>query len=71
MKLFPAKISWAADIAKYMTSERNSALLPGIGSLSSHVFERRTSAGSGLFALLSRDFEQLFGQKRLYKSKDT
>ena len=35
---------------------------PGIGSLSSHVFERRASAGSGLFALLSRDFEQTFGQ---------
>ena len=33
-----------------------------IVSLSSDVFERRTSTGSGLFALLSRDFDQLFGQ---------
>ena len=32
-------------------------------SLSSDVFERqRTSTGSGIFALLSRDFEQIFGQ---------
>ena len=33
-----------------------------IGSLSSDVFERRTSTGSGLFALLSRNFDQIFGQ---------
>ena len=33
-----------------------------IGSLSSDVFERRTSTGSGLFALFSRDFEQILGQ---------
>ena len=33
-----------------------------IGCLNSDVFERRTSTGSGLFALLSRDFEQIFGQ---------
>ena len=33
-----------------------------IGSLSSDVLERRTSTGSGRFALLSRDFEQIFGQ---------
>ena len=33
-----------------------------IGSLSSDVFERRTSTESGLFALLSRDFEHIFGQ---------
>ena len=33
-----------------------------IGSLSSDVFERRTSTGSGRFALLSHDFEQIFGQ---------
>ena len=32
------------------------------GSLSSDVFERRTLTGSGLFALLSRDFEHIFGQ---------
>ena len=32
------------------------------GSLSSDVFERRTSTGNGRFALLSRDFEQIFGQ---------
>ena len=36
--------------------------LQSIGSLSSDVFERRTSTGSGLFALLSRDFDQIFGQ---------
>ena len=33
-----------------------------LGSLSSDVFERRTSTGNGSFALLSRDFEQTFGQ---------
>ena len=33
-----------------------------IVSLSSDVFERRTSTGSELFALLSRDFDQIFGQ---------
>ena len=32
------------------------------GSLSSDVFERRTSTGNGRFALLSRDFEQVFWQ---------
>ena len=35
------------------------------GSLRSDVFEPRTSTGSGLFPLSSRDFEQIFG--RLYK----
>ena len=33
-----------------------------IGSLSRDVFERRTSTESGLFALLSRNFENIFGQ---------
>ena len=33
-----------------------------IGSLCSDVFERRTSTGSKLFALLSHDFKQIFGQ---------
>ena len=33
-----------------------------LGSLSSDVFEPRTSTGSGLFAVLSRQFEQIFGQ---------
>ena len=33
-----------------------------IVSLSSDVFERRTSTGSELFSLLSRDFDQIFGQ---------
>ena len=33
-----------------------------IRSLSSDVLERPTSVGSGLFALLSHDFEQIFGQ---------
>ena len=32
------------------------------GSLSNNVVERRTSTGSGLFALLSSDFEQFLGQ---------
>jgi len=33
-----------------------------IGSLSSDVFKRSASTGSGLFAHLSRCFEQVFGQ---------
>ena len=33
-----------------------------IGSLSGDVFERRTSTESGLFALVSRNFENIFGQ---------
>ena len=34
----------------------------GIQSLRNDVFERRKSTGSGLFAILGRDFDQLFGQ---------
>ena len=33
-----------------------------VGSLSSDVLERRMLNGSRLFALLSRDFKQMFGQ---------
>ena len=33
-----------------------------IGSLNSDLFERRMSSGNGLFAPLSRYFEQIFGQ---------
>ena len=32
-----------------------------VGRLSSHVFERFASTGSGLIALLSRGFEYVFG----------
>ena len=31
-----------------------------IRSLSDDVFERRTSTGSGLFAIMARDFDQIF-----------
>ena len=34
----------------------------GQGERAVTVRERRTSTGNGLFALLSRDFEQVFGQ---------
>ena len=37
-------------------------VLARIGSLSSNVFEQGTLTGNGLFALLSSDFEQIFGQ---------
>ena len=39
-------------------------MLMGTGnrSLSNHVFERHTSTGSGLFAILGHDFEQIFKQ---------
>ena len=40
-------------------------------SLSGDVFERRTSTGSGLVTLLSRDFEHIFITNRFYKSKET
>ena len=40
----------------------SSALFFIIGSLSSDVLERRTFTGSGLFALLSCNFQQIFGQ---------
>ena len=40
-------------------------------SLSSDVFERRTLTESGLFALLSRDFEHIFWANRLHKIKVT
>jgi len=33
-----------------------------IESVSSDVFQRRKSTGSGLFSLLNRDFKQIFGQ---------
>ena len=32
----------------------------GIQSLRNDVFERRKSTGSGLFAILGRDFEHIF-----------
>ena len=41
---------------------RFDGLVMTVGSLSSGVFERHTSTGRGLFAHLSRDFEQTFGQ---------
>ena len=41
---------------------RLGGIMTPLGSLSSDVFERRTSTGNGRFALLSRDFEQIFGQ---------
>ena len=34
----------------------------GIQSLRNDVFERSKSTGRGLFAILGRDFDQLFGQ---------
>ena len=40
----------------------SSALFFIIGSLSSDVLERRIFTGSGLFALLSCNFQQIFGQ---------
>ena len=40
----------------------SAALQTLLGSLSSDVFEQHTSTGSGLFALLRRDFEQTFRQ---------
>ena len=42
-----------------------------VAPLSGDFFEPRTSTGSGLFALLSRDFKQIFVKSSLYKSKDT
>ena len=42
-----------------------------IAFLSSNVFERRASTGSGLFALMRRDFEQVFGQIVSVKVKTT
>ena len=32
------------------------------GSFSKDVLDRRTSTGSGIFAILGRDFDQMFGQ---------
>ena len=40
-------------------------------TLSSNVFERRASTGSGLFALMKRYFEQVFGQIVSVKVKTT
>ena len=42
-----------------------------VAPLSGDFFEPRKSTGSGLFALLSRDFKHIFCQISLYKSKDT
>ena len=39
--------------------------------ISNDVSERRKSNGSGLFAILSNDFEPIFGANRLCKSKVT
>jgi len=38
-------------------------------SLSNNIFERRSSTGSGLFAILGHDFEQSFRQNHLYEKK--
>lgn len=42
-----------------------------LGSFSSDVFEPRTSTGRGLFALLSRNFEQILGQIVSLREKNT
>ena len=47
---------------------RKSAKEVSIGSLSSDVFERRVSTGSGLFAQ-SCDFKQTFGQIVFIRAK--
>ena len=47
----PGFCEWARGVCQYK-----------VESLSSDVFERRTSTGSGLFPHLSCDFEQTFGQ---------
>ena len=54
------------DVEEPVLQEVNAETL---GSLSRDVFERRTSTGNGLFAHLSRDFEQInFWADRLYKN---
>ena len=56
-------------IANYraLSHDATSAILV---SLSKDVFERRMSTGSGLFSFLYGGFAQIFGQNRLFNSKD-
>ena len=49
-------------VQKWEETHNINVIFLSLGSSSSDVFERRTSTGNGRFALLSRDFEQIFGQ---------
>ena len=44
------------------TPPSSEGLDPPLGSLSSNVFERHTSTGSGLFSFFDGGFEQIFSQ---------
>ena len=57
------KVAWFAEDLnndKKVCNYVSQVLNVNLESLSSDVFERRTSTGSGLVTLLSRDFEHIF-----------
>ena len=64
--LGPGRVIWLCSCVRYCPGTQLDTFWFSVTifrrTLSRDVFERRTSTGSGLFALLSRDFEQIWGQ---------
>ena len=56
------RITKQNGVGNYLHGRWINSIFRIIFTLSNDVFERCTSTGSGLFALLSRDFEQIWGQ---------
>ena len=56
------RINKQNGVGNYLHGRWINSIFRIIFTWNNDVFERRTSTGSGLFALLSRDFEQIWGQ---------
>ena len=56
------RINKQNGVGNYLHERWINSIFRIISIWNNDVFERRTSTGSGLFALLSRDFEQIWGQ---------
>ena len=58
----PTTCNKMCNQTEHVTFNNVGSCWPTLGSLSSDIFERRTSTGNRLFAHLSRASEQIFGQ---------
>ena len=56
------RINKQNGVGNYLHERWINSIFRIISTWNNDVFERRTSTGSGLFALLSRDFEQIWEQ---------
>ena len=56
------RINKQNGVGNYLHGRWMNSIFRIIFTWNNDAFERRTSTGSGLFALLSRDFEQIWGQ---------